>query len=116
MKKNKSKYSNEKTERIISGESVVFDSKKEARHFDYLYTLLKAKQIEDLTLQPSYEIIPTQRWNNKTLRKTTYTADFRYKKNNKTYVIDVKGFLTDVYKIKMKLFVLQNPDVIFQEV
>ena len=112
----KSKYGNKKTPRIVNGIEVKFDSIKEARYYDKLYLRAKAGQITELTLQPKYELIPTIKWNGKTLRKITYSADFRYVENGKTYVIDVKGMLTDVYKIKMRLFVSQNPDVIFLEV
>lgn len=111
-----SKYHNKKTQRVIGKEVYKFDSLKEARHFDKLYAMAQRGLIEELTLQPSYDLIPKQSWNSKTLRKITYKADFRYKQNGKTYVIDVKGMLTDVYKIKMRLFLLQNPDVIFVEV
>lgn len=110
------KYHNKKAFRIINGEKVSFDSKKEARRYDQLYLLLKGGKISELTLQPKYDLIPTVKWNNTTLRKITYSADFRYIQNGKTIVEDVKGMLTDVYKIKMRLFVLQNPDVEFREV
>ncbi len=110
------KYRNKKTQRIIGKDVYKFDSLKEARHFDKLYLLAKQGKISDLTLQPSYDLIPKQTWNNKTLRKITYKADFRYIQNGKTYVVDVKGMLTDVYKIKMRLFLLINPDVVFLEV
>lgn len=113
MKKNK--YRNKKTTRVVNGEVVEFDSLKEARHYDKLYLELKAGLISNLVLQPKYDLIPTVNWNGKKLRKITYSPDFRYVKNGKTYVIDVKGMLTDVYKIKMRLFVLQNPNVIFLE-
>jgi len=116
QKKRENKYGNKKTFRIINGTQVWFDSRKEATHYDNLYLQLRQGHISQLTLQPSYDLIPTQKWNGATLRKITYTADFRYVKNNKTFVIDVKGFLTDIYKIKMRLFILQNPDIIFQEV
>ena len=112
----KSKYGNKKVSRLVNGETVMFDSKKEARHYDRLYLELKAGLISELTLQPKYDLIPTTKWNGKTLRKITYNADFRYSKNGKTYVEDVKGMLTDVYKIKMRLFVQQNPNIIFKEV
>lgn len=114
--KKPNKYKNEKTQRVVGKETYHFDSLKEARHFDKLY--LKAKQglIQNLTLQPKYDLIPSIKWNRKTLRKITYSADFRYEEKGKIYVVDVKGMLTDVYKIKMRLFVSQNPDVIFLEV
>lgn len=62
--------------------------------------------IKDLELQPTFELIPTFKKDEKTYRKTTYKADFKYydKEKNKTIVEDTKGFLTDIYKLKKKLF------------
>jgi hypothetical protein len=63
-------------------------------------------KIKDLELQPTFELIPTFKKDKKTYRKTTYKADFKYFDNekNKTIVEDTKGFLTDIYKLKKKLF------------
>ena len=62
--------------------------------------------IKDLELQPTFELIPTFKKDKKTYRKTTYKADFKYydKEKNKTIVEDTKGSLTDIYKLKKKLF------------
>lgn len=109
------KYRNKKTFRILGNEKIKFDSLKEARRYDQLVLLLKAKKISDLVLQPKYELIPTIRWNGVTLRKVTYSADFRYVQNGKVIVEDIKGMRTDVYKIKMRMFIMQNPDVDFKE-
>lgn len=115
--KKPSKYKNKKTTRIINGQTVIFHSLKEANHYDHLYLRLRTGKITNLELQPKYDIIPTIRYNRDTLRKTTYTADFRYLQDGKIYVIDVKGFLTAVYKIKKRLFLLKYGDeVIFEEV
>lgn len=66
----------------------------------------KHGKIKDLELQPTFELIPTFKKDKKTYRKTTYKADFKYFDNekNKTIVEDTKGFLTDIYKLKKKLF------------
>ena len=63
-------------------------------------------KIKDLELQPTFELIPTFKKDKKTYRKTTYKADFKYYdiEKNKTIVEDTKGFLTDIYKLKKKLF------------
>ncbi len=111
----KSKYGNKKTPRIINGEKVMFDSKREAKRYDELYILLKANRIQELTLQPKYELIPTIKWNGITLRKISYVADFRYIKNGVVIVEDSKGFKTPDYKLKMRLFILQNPKIKFIE-
>jgi len=110
------KYGNKKATLKRDGETYSFDSRHEARVFDTLYSQLKRGEISDLVLQPEYELVPKQDWNGAALRAVKYIADFRYTKNNITYVVDAKGFRTKDYIIKMKLFVYQNKDVVFLEV
>lgn len=113
----KSKYKNVKVTRsLTNGEVVTFDSKREAKRFDALYVMAKQGHIKNLTLQPEYEIIPTCKHNGTTLRKIKYIADFRYEKNGKIIVEDAKGFHTDVYQLKKRLFLIQNPDIDFREI
>ena len=42
----------------------------------------------------------------KTYRAITYVADFVYKDDKGMHVVDTKGYRTQVYKIKKKLFIL----------
>jgi len=112
-----SKYKNIKvTRKLLNGDLVTFDSKKEAKRFDELLLLAKQGIIKNLTLQPEFEIIPTVRWNKKTLCKIKYIADFKYEQNGNIIVEDVKGFKTDVYQLKKRLFLLQNPTLDFREI
>ena len=112
-----SKYKNIKvTRKLLNGDLVTFDSKKEAKRFDELLLLAKQGIIKGLVLQPEFEIIPTVRHNGKTLCKIKYIADFKYKQDDKTIIEDVKGFKTDIYNLKKRLFLLQNPDLEFIEV
>ena len=112
-----SKYKNIKvTRKLLNGDLVTFDSKKEAKRFDELLLLAKQGIIKNLTLQPEFEIIPTVRWNKKTLCKIKYIADFKYEQNENIVVEDVKGFKTDVYQFKKRLFLLQNPTLDFREI
>ncbi|MDU7141448.1 MAG: DUF1064 domain-containing protein [Anaerococcus vaginalis] len=96
------KYKNKKT--IVDG--IPFDSLKEARRYKELKLLERRKAISCLELQPSFELIPKLIHNGKTIRKVIYKADFKYFDNNKKIWIveDVKGFKTDVYKLKKKMF------------
>lgn len=106
------KYSNNKT--IIDG--IKFDSKKEATRYSQLKLLERAKEINNLTIQPKYELQEHFRDNTGVMQKAiTYTADFSYIYKDKVYVEDVKGMKTDVYKIKKKLFLKKYPFVIFKE-
>lgn len=106
------KYGNRKT--VIDG--VTFDSKAEAERYEELKLLERAGIIRDLQLQPKFTLIPTFRKNGKTFRGITYVADFSYIENGQKIVEDVKGFKTDVYKIKRKLFEYTYRDITLTEV
>lgn len=83
-----------------------FDSVKEMNCYKKLKLLEKAGIIKELELQKDFELQPSFKINNRTNRKITYKADFTYKttKDDRMHVIDVKGFRTDVYRLKKKLF------------
>lgn len=96
------KYHNKK----VKYDGYTFDSIKEKNYYIKLKLLEKAGIIKELELQKEYELQPSFKLNNKTSRKITYRADFTYKtaKDDKIHVIDVKGFRTDVYRLKKKIF------------
>lgn len=96
------KYHNKK----VSYDGYTFDSIKEKNYYIKLKLLEKAGKIKELELQKEFELQPSFKLNNKTSRKITYKADFTYKttEDNKIHVIDVKGYRTDVYRLKKKLF------------
>lgn len=99
---------------IVNGHP--FASKAEARRYEQLLIMEQAGAIKGLRLQPKYELIPKFRKNGKTIRKTEYIADFEYIEDGKTIVEDVKGFATDVYKLKKKLFEYRYPKLTIKEV
>lgn len=105
------KYHNKKT--FIDG--IKFDSKLEAERYAQLKMMECAGVIRDLELQPEYELIPSFRKNGKTWRKTVYKADFRYILcDDKTIIEDVKGstaVITDVFRLKQKLFEYKYPEL-----
>jgi hypothetical protein len=92
--------------------SIKFDSAKEANRYSELKLLEYAGKIRDLELQPRYELLATFKKNGKTYRAITYIADFAYWDNDKKrhVVEDTKGFKTEVFKIKHKLFEHKYPD------
>lgn len=96
------KYHNKK----VTYDGRTFDSIKEMNYYLKLKLLENAGKIKELELQKEFEIQPSYRLNNKSRRKITYRADFTYKttEDNQIHVIDVKGYRTDVYKIKKKMF------------
>lgn len=96
-----SKYKNEK----ITYRGETFDSKKEYEYYLILKDREKHGEITELKKQVSIEIQPSFKINGETIRAITYKADFVYKdlKDGKTHVVDVKGYKTEVYKLKKKL-------------
>lgn len=107
------KYKSKKT--TIDG--ITFDSKAEAHRYVELKTLETVGHITHLKLQPEFVLIPRFTKNGKTYRKTVYRADFAYFNADGVFVVeDVKGFKTDVYKLKKKLFEWSYPDYEIKEV
>ena len=99
-KQHNNKYGNKKVE--VFG--IRFDSTKEGRRYQELLLLQKAGVISNLKVQPKFELIPRIVANGKVVeRACNYIADFSYTENGETVVEDVKGFKTDVYKMKRKL-------------
>lgn len=96
------KYHNKK----VKYDGYTFDSIREKNYYIKLKLLEKAGKIKELELQKEFELQPSFKLNNKTSRKITYRADFTYKttEDDKLHVIDVKGYRTDVYRLKKKLF------------
>ena len=107
------KYRNKKI--VIDG--IEFDSKKEGNRYRELKILEKAGLIRELELQPAFLLIPAFKKNGKTYRKTTYIADFKYfdVEKDKYIIEDTKGFKTDLYKLKKKLFEYQYKDLEIKE-
>lgn len=100
--RNRSKYHSKKV--IIDG--IKFDSKREGEYYQKLKILEKQGLIKDLELQKEYLLQDKFIINGKTRRKITYRADFSYvsTEDDKLHVVDVKGFKTELYKLKKKLF------------
>ena len=92
----RSKYGNRK----VTLYGMTFDSKKEAERYLFLRSEQLEGRIRDLCCQVSFEIIPRVGKE----REVKYIADFTYRdKDGNIVVEDVKGFKTDVYKLKKKL-------------
>ena len=91
IKIKKPKYNNHKVE--VDG--IKFDSQKEADYYCELKLKLQAKEIKGFCRQAEFVLAPNLR----------YKADFVVFNNDGTAeIIDVKGFKTQVYKDKKKVF------------
>lgn len=107
------KYRNKRT--IVDG--IEFDSKAEAARYKELLLLESSGQIEDLTLQPVYELQPPFRdARGRKHRAIKYIADFRYIEvidpqsvQGVDVVEDTKGARTKEFNIKEKLFRFRYP-------
>jgi hypothetical protein len=107
-----SKYKSNKI--IIDG--IKFDSKKEGSRYIQLKALLDNNKISNLELQKEYILQPSYKKNGKTIRKISYFADFVYNENDKVIVEDVKGYKTEIYKLKKKIFEYKYPDLEIKEI
>lgn len=96
-----SKYHNKKT--TIDG--ILFDSKKEGNYYTKLKLMEKAGLIWNLELQKKYILQASFTFNGKKIREISYYADFVYEDKDGLHVVDTKGYRTDVYKLKKKLFI-----------
>ena len=109
--KPKSKYNNNKPTYYDPDlkEKLTFDSNKELSYYLLLKDRVKKGEIFDLKRQEVLVIQPAFTDNSGVKhRAITYKADFTYKVACKPYgyikhYIDVKGFKTEIYKLKKKL-------------
>ena len=102
-----SKYHNQKT--TVKGRT--FDSKKEAERFLVLFERLNKGEIEKLATQVSFVLIPSYtNAKGEKVKPLKYIADFCYYENGRFIIEDVKGYRTEVYKIKKKLFEYKYKD------
>lgn len=97
-----------------------FDSKKEGVRYIELKTLQMGGEISELQCQKVFWLIANRYYGGVYVRGCKYIADFYYyDKTLKSYVAeDVKGFPTEVYKLKKKLFLekyVMNGNLIFLE-
>lgn len=94
MIQRRSKYRNTPT--FVDG--IRFASKKEANRYKELKVLEGCGEINSLKLQPRFPLKV-----NGTLI-CTYVADFEYFEGKRLIIEDTKGVITDVFRIKAKLF------------
>lgn len=109
--KKTSKYHNTITEY----DGIKFDSIKEKNRYVGLKQLEDLGIIKDLKLQVKFELQPSYKYQDKTIRAINYYADFTYIQDGKLIVEDTKGFKTKEYLIKKKIL-LYKYDIDFREV
>lgn len=97
--------------RRVEIDNISFASQKEANRYLDLKLAERAGQIKDLKLQPAFILQPnfTDRAGNKH-RAITYRADFQYTENDRVIVEDTKGYETEIWKLKKKMFLYHFPE------
>ena len=95
----RSKYGNRKT--IMFG--IEFDSKREAERYMELIAMQQRGEITGLECQKTYVLADSVIVQGRKRPPLRYVADFVYVRDGQTITEDVKGMLTDVYKIKRHL-------------
>ena len=108
-RRSSSKYGN----RRVPFAGKTFDSMAEAARYGELMILEKMGEIEDLECQPDYILQEKFERNGMKYRAIKYYPDFGYRevKTGRTKVEDVKGFATDVFKLKARLFRYKYPEI-----
>ena len=93
-------------------------AKKNGRYYQQLKLMEQQGLIKDIKLQVKFELQPKYKKNGKIIRAINYIADFTYFDVNKgkTIIIDTKGYRTEVYKLKKKIFEFKYPDLEIKEV
>jgi len=99
-------------------DGITFDSKAEADRYADLKLMVKARQITDLQLQPSFILQDSFTRNGKKIRPIEYRGDFAYyeKGGSRLVVEDVKGTRTREYLLKKKLLLFHYPEIDFREI
>lgn len=88
---------------------IVFRSKKEAKRYEDLLWQVSVGMIKNLERQPSFPLVING------TKVGKYTADFYYFDNEKQMEVyeDVKGYLTNEQKFRIKVFKALYPDINF---
>lgn len=114
----KTKFGNKRC--IYNG--IKFDSLAEKDRYIELLALEQAGKISGLKVhgkELTYSLVSSFKYQTftgeiRTHRAITYIPDFGYFINGKWVIEDVKGLITDVFKIKHKLFSLKYPEIILR--
>ena len=105
-RRTKSKYGNKK----VKIDSLTFDSKAEALYYSELKIRQKTGEILFFRVQPRYRLLDGFEKDGKRHRPIDYIADFEiHHKDGSIEVVDIKGYKTDVFRIKEKLFNAKYP-------
>lgn len=106
------KYGNVRVDKKNTKINTIFDSKSEYARYKELNLLVSAGIITDLKIHNKFILLDKYtNANGQKIQAMTYTADFTYMKDEKMIVEDVKGFITNDFKLKKKIFEFRYPEL-----
>ena len=106
-----SKFHNKKT--IVDG--ILFDSQMESHYYLYLKELKEQGVVVDFKLQPVFILQEGFSKDGKRIQPIKYIADFEVTYNDgHVEIIDVKGKITEAFRIKRKILLYKYRDVDFK--
>lgn len=116
----RSKYNVSSRVEDRTADGICFDSKAEKKMYQQLCELERSGKILDLQLQPTFTLQPSYRHlNGKKIRPITYTPDFKFfdVEAGKIRVLDCKGYKTEVYLLKKKIFdfIMREKNIFLEE-
>ena len=99
----------------ITGETIIFDSELEKQYYEQIVIKgMKDGTISTYKLQQKYKLIPSFKYEGKTIREITYVSDFDiWYSDGRFQVVDTKGRATADAKIKAKLMKYIYPEINF---
>lgn len=87
----------------------------ECDFYKYLIELKEQGEVLEIELQPCFILQEKFKYKNKCVRAITYKADFRVEYIDGLKVVyDVKGMVTESFKLKFKLVKFKYPNLDFR--
>lgn len=106
-----SKFHNKKT--IVDG--ILFDSQMESHYYLYLKELKEQGVVVDFKLQPVFILQEGFSKDGKRIQPIKYIADFEVTYNDgHVEIIDVKGKITEAFRIKRKILLYKYRNIDFK--
>jgi hypothetical protein len=103
--------------RHVKYDGYTFDSQAECDHYIILKRLQEQGDISGLRVHPLYQITDEYVDNQGRLHKAKhYEADFEYIEEGVTVAVDVKGYKTELFKLKWDLSIKRYPELVFRMV
>lgn len=98
--------------KIVEGHE--FRSTLEADAYQLLKSWERAGHISELILQPKFLLQPRFLRHGVSIRGMYYTADFQFVRDEQTVVIEAKGYRTDAFLLRKKLFLKKYPELVYE--